>query len=243
MGGRISSGKGYETLNMSRYGLIRLPDYSDDYKTLILLDISYNHISDLEPLVLMRDAEVIIANDNRLQDISHIKNLKKIKTLNLANNKISDLTPLECLYSLERLDLSGNHILDFSPLSKLTNLRYLKIDKNPCETSIVLRSIYRNRIILLLLNVYTNSKRQKIPITTNFFNSILFEKHLIPMIVNFLDDTVGRFPFGRYKGETYRNIFDEDHGYFLWAMANISDSGVRGELKRIYDELAKIKTS
>lgn len=184
MGGCISTGKGYVTLHMSRYGLLHIPDY--DYKTLFLLDVSYNHISDLEPLVSMRDTEVLVANDNRLRDISYIKHLKKIKTLNLANNKISDLTPLECLYSLKRIDLSGNNILDFSPLSKLTNLEYLKIDGNPCDTSIVLRSIYRNRIVLLLLNVYSNSKIQKIPITTNFFNSILFDKHLIPGIVKFL---------------------------------------------------------
>ena len=51
------------------------------------------------------------------------------------------------------------------------------------------------------------------------------------------DNAAGTFPFGKYKGERYRDIFDEDHDYFLWGMSNISDSGVRGELNRIYDEL------
>ncbi len=63
-----------------------------------------------------------------LEDIALMENLQ---TLALYNQKISDLTPLKELHNLQRLGLGRNNIDDLTPLLSLESLSYLDLSGNP----------------------------------------------------------------------------------------------------------------
>ena len=46
--------------------------------------------------------------ENKITDISALKNMTKLKELDLINNQVSDITPLANLRNLESLNLGNN---------------------------------------------------------------------------------------------------------------------------------------
>lgn len=67
--------------------------------------------------------------DNKITDISALKNMTKLKELDLINNQVSDITPLANLRNLESLNLGNNkNISDITPLTELTKLTKGKLN-------------------------------------------------------------------------------------------------------------------
>ena len=78
-----------------------------------------------------KDIETLHLDNNKIQDLTPLKDLKNLKTLWLYNNQIQDLTPLKDLKNLKILWLHNNQIKDLTPLKDLKDLKYLWVYDNP----------------------------------------------------------------------------------------------------------------
>ena len=89
---------------------------------LMIMDLC---ISDLSPLLVLKDLANLICNRNLVKDISILGKLKALDYLNLGNNGITDLSPLAGLMHLKELVIYNNPIEDVSSITELKNLRNL----------------------------------------------------------------------------------------------------------------------
>jgi hypothetical protein len=62
----------------------------------------------------------------------------KLQSLYVDNNRISDLSPIKDLKWVDLLGLKNNQISDLSPLAALTELRYTFLEGNPLKDLAVL---------------------------------------------------------------------------------------------------------
>ncbi|MHA2472116.1 MAG: leucine-rich repeat domain-containing protein [Promethearchaeota archaeon] len=91
------------------------------------LDLSHNHITNLEGIDKFPNLKLLKLNNNRIKDLEGITNLKKLEGLYLRNNLLTSLSGMRNLLNLKSLDLSGNPNIieipeffnDFSSLTKL----------------------------------------------------------------------------------------------------------------------------
>ena len=82
------------------------------------IDVSNNRISDLSPLIGLRELEELNLSDNQVGIIDELAFLKNLKIVLLTNNYIDDISPLFLLQNLEYVELSGNHV-DCDQINKL----------------------------------------------------------------------------------------------------------------------------
>lgn len=85
------------------------------------IDLSNNKITDLMPLIGLKNLEELDLSDNEVGFIDDISNLKQLRSIMLSNNYISDISPLFELANLEYANLSGNNI-DPDQIDILTDL-------------------------------------------------------------------------------------------------------------------------
>jgi len=74
---------------------------------------------------------ILNLNNNRISDISFIKNMKQLVELDLSQNQLSSIEALGELTELKVLNLYNNKINNISDLKKLTKLTNLLITANP----------------------------------------------------------------------------------------------------------------
>lgn len=74
------------------------------------IDVSDNKISDLEPLIGLKQLEELDLSDNQIGYVDMLAYLTNLKSLQIANNFLDDITPLFQLQYLEYLNLTGNKI-------------------------------------------------------------------------------------------------------------------------------------
>lgn len=91
----------------------------------------------LEHCVAVQEIDL---EDNEIEDISQLAELKLLLSINLAGNKIKSVEPLSALEEVQYLELSGNQISDISPLAKMTNMRSLYLSKNKIEKIDVIKN-------------------------------------------------------------------------------------------------------
>lgn len=118
-------------------------------QSLEILDVSKNHLTDLEPVAQLHTLKELYAADNDLtscpaveglayldlsgnliEDISCLSGFNTLTTLYLQRNKISNLEPLRKLTSLSTLDIAKNRVTTLSSLSDMESLRLLYVDGN-----------------------------------------------------------------------------------------------------------------
>ena len=88
-------------------------------------------IQDLTGLEFAVNLKELHLGENKISDISPLKNLTNLIVLDLHRNfKIHDASPLSTLTNLTHLSLWANRVSDVSPLSTLTNLIYLSLENN-----------------------------------------------------------------------------------------------------------------
>jgi internalin A len=68
--------------------------------------------------------------ENQIEDLSPLADLKLLQSVNLAKNQIQSLEALAGLTAMQYLELSGNRIEDLTPLSKMDNMRSLYLSDN-----------------------------------------------------------------------------------------------------------------
>jgi Leucine-rich repeat (LRR) protein len=84
------------------------------------MDLSGNMISDLTPLLGLKQLKELNLSDNKIFDIDVLSTLHQLRSLNLTNNPVNDLSPLFELEFLEYIDVSENsiHIKQLKELEK-----------------------------------------------------------------------------------------------------------------------------
>lgn len=82
------------------------------------IDLSNNRITDLEPIVGIKNLEELNLSDNQIGYIDGLSNLINLKSIILSNNLFEDITPLFELEELEYVDLSGN-MVDINQIKRL----------------------------------------------------------------------------------------------------------------------------
>ena len=97
---------------------------------LTVLDLHDNRISDLSPLKNLVNLMDLDLDDNQISDISSLNTLTNLTVLDLDGNKISNISTLSRMLNLTELDLHDNRILDISPLKNLVNLTVLDLSEN-----------------------------------------------------------------------------------------------------------------
>ncbi len=91
-------------------------------------------IKNLEGLQHCKALMLIDLEDNQIDDLTPIAELKRLQSVTLANNKIKDIKPLENLTAMQLLDLSGNEVSDLAALKKMSNLRTLYVAENQLKS-------------------------------------------------------------------------------------------------------------
>lgn len=80
---------------------------------------------DAANLMYCTDLVYLDLTNNKISDISFVKNLLKLRLLGLGNNKITDISALSSLTELEFLEIYANAIPDITPITGLTKLTHL----------------------------------------------------------------------------------------------------------------------
>ena len=101
-----------EFLNVKNLDLEKL-------KTISILFLPGNQISDITVLSLLENIEHLNLKDNQIIDVSPLQGLKNLNHLELQNNQITDTTPLKDLLALKYLDLSYNPVTGFPAIEEL----------------------------------------------------------------------------------------------------------------------------
>lgn len=120
------------SLDLSRCNLYEIPMDEFDPGNLIELDLSYNKLDDLNPL-MMRCSQLKVLNlsDNQLKTIPDALSdaFKNLQELNLSHNQFETIpSVIGCFQHIQCLDLSNNpiqKILD-GTITELINLRELR---------------------------------------------------------------------------------------------------------------------
>lgn len=94
---------------------------------LTVLDLSGNHISNLNLLSSLTGLTELHLDNTGVEDISTLSGLFRLQKLSLSGTPVSDLSPLKNLTALTNLDLSGTKADDLSSLSHLTAITKLDI--------------------------------------------------------------------------------------------------------------------
>ncbi|TWU10159.1 Internalin-A precursor [Allorhodopirellula heiligendammensis] len=118
-------------------------------RSLMLVDLAGNEISDLAPLAKLNKLQSVTLAGNRIESIAAlepltriqlldlsgndvaqlepIRNMKNMRTLYLADNQLENISAIAELQKISALDLAGNPIVDLSPVSSLGWLTTLEI--------------------------------------------------------------------------------------------------------------------
>ena len=121
-------------------------------------DIKYSDVKDIKELHLDNDIECDLAADEKISDISALKNLDKLTVLTVSNNRIQDISALGSLTNLNELDLSMNQISDISALENLTELELLHLNNNQITDVRALNGLVNLKKLYLYNNQITNIK-------------------------------------------------------------------------------------
>ncbi|MBR2678047.1 MAG: leucine-rich repeat domain-containing protein [Bacilli bacterium] len=85
--------------------------------------------NDTKELAMFENLSMLDLSNNKIKDISFLKDMKRLGSLNLANNEIEDITTLKDM-RMYNLNLAGNKIKDVSILESMPELYSLDISKN-----------------------------------------------------------------------------------------------------------------
>ena len=115
-----------------------------DLPCLSSLDVSYNQVSDLGPIMALSNLSSLNISSNQVSDLGPIAALSNLSSLDVSSNQVSDISPLELLKKLNHLDLSRNSIktlphwiCDFDMeihWDKRRSVSYITFFNNPLET-------------------------------------------------------------------------------------------------------------
>ena len=91
--------------------------------------LNNTNISDLTPIAGLKNLKrLYIYNDEKVTDISALKDLTQLTILDISETKVTDITSLATLENLERLDISKTDITNISAIGNLKDLKWLNMN-------------------------------------------------------------------------------------------------------------------
>ena len=118
--------------------------------------------ADAAGLMYCTDLVYLDLVNNKITDLSFVKNLLKLRMLCIGNNKVTDISALSSLAELEFLDIYANAIPDLTPitgLTKLTNLNCARIGLTDVTT---LSGMKQLKMLWMMNNKITKDDLAKI---------------------------------------------------------------------------------
>lgn len=104
----------------------------------------YNHeITDIRPLGILQQLEIIDFSFNIVKDLTPINNCKNLKVLYFESNCVESIEPLSNLNNLIDLNFGRNKIKNLSPLQNMQWLRNLNCEQNPISSLKPLQTLTR----------------------------------------------------------------------------------------------------
>lgn len=107
-----------------RYFDLQVPGH---FRTVKVVDLVSESISDLSPLAALKNAEWILLNHTQVRDLSPLVRLKNLHTLDFYDTPVSDLAPLAEMDCLKDLDFCGTPVSDLAPLADLKNIEAIDL--------------------------------------------------------------------------------------------------------------------
>jgi hypothetical protein len=95
------------------------------------IEMAEYEISDLGGIEYCRYVQVLDLSFNQIEDITPLVALEHLKELNISSNSIGLIDSLAALDNLRILDISDNEITDISPLFLLMSLEFVNLMGNP----------------------------------------------------------------------------------------------------------------
>lgn len=100
--------------------------YAENLKTCYL---DNTNVSDLTPIAGLKNLKrLYIYNNEKVTDISVLKDLTQLTILDISETKVTDITSLATLKNLERLDISKTDITNISAIGNLKDLKWLNMN-------------------------------------------------------------------------------------------------------------------
>lgn len=123
--------------------------------------LNENEIQDITPLAELRNLTNLRLINNQISNIEPLANLTDLHYLMLTNNKINDASPLANFKRLRLLRLGQNQIQDISPLADLKEMTYLELHENQIRDF----SVVENYPHIRTLSIKDNPIQDMTPIT------------------------------------------------------------------------------
>jgi Leucine-rich repeat (LRR) protein len=105
------------------------------------LDISYNVVPNLYPLMTLANLRELDIEGIPDTDIDPLADLSRIEVLQMAFADVLDLTALAGLSNLRVLDARSTMVQDITPLAALTSLEVLQLSGSPVESLVPLEDL------------------------------------------------------------------------------------------------------
>lgn len=103
-------------------------------RSLMLIDLRNNQISDLKPLAKLDQLQSLTLSGNRIKDITPLENLTGMQLLDLSRNEVSDLAVVQNMGNLRTLYVAENQLHDLKPISELTKIWSLDASGNKLQS-------------------------------------------------------------------------------------------------------------
>ena len=124
----------YDAVKIRHYGDIQTEFPTYYIKDMDEIELSDSEIDDLDGVEFCIHTLILDLSFNRITDIAPLENLNRLQELNLANNQIVDIDALTNLQHLQCIDLSNNSINDVTPLLEIERLEYVHLTGNKIPT-------------------------------------------------------------------------------------------------------------
>ena len=118
--------------------------------------------ADAAGLMYCTDLVYLDLVNNKLTDLSFVKNLLKLRLLSIGNNKVTDISALSSLAELEFLEIYTNAIADLSPITGLTKLTHLNCARIGLTDVTTLSGMKQLKMLWMMNNKITKDDLAKI---------------------------------------------------------------------------------
>jgi hypothetical protein len=106
-------------------------DFIADMIWLKHLNLSFNNIEDLSPLLKLSDLVSVKLRGNKISSLPDLSSLENLSYLDLSGNELIDIKNIKTAKGLYFLNLSGNSIKNIDSIASLDKLKFLNLSNNP----------------------------------------------------------------------------------------------------------------
>ena len=110
------------------------------------LDLSDNHISDLDPLNTLTQLQHLKLGTNAVSDVTALSTLPLVM-LDLGDNALTDIAALQNIQTLQHIDVSDNRICDLSPIDFVPDKVTGGQDTSACLVEVTFPDPYLDRAV------------------------------------------------------------------------------------------------